>query len=95
VALGTRVAEIPLDMARARRLREVAGMTRVTVGVVELVIAVLVALGTDNGRMRSSQLEGRAGVIECCRSPCIRGMAADACMTESTLHMVRVRSLSK
>ena len=95
VALGTCVTEVALHVVRVCRLGEIRRVAGIAVRVVQLVVAILVTLGANDGGMRSRQLEGRVCVIESCRFPPIRGMAPEACVTESALHMIGICRLRK
>ncbi len=82
-------------MVRICRLREIGAMTGVTVGVLELVIPVDMALRTGQRGVGSRKLERRGGMAECRRLPGSRAVALRAHMAKVALDMIRINRLGE
>ena len=85
------VAESCCDVVRIRWSSEVHRVTRITVGVRQLIVAIDVTCLTRSCSMSPRQSEFRRTVIERRRLPHVRRMARLAIVAESACGMVRIR----
>ena len=74
--------EVPQHVVGIGRLGELCCMTGVAIGVLQLIVAVGMALRTQGGRMGTGQGELSRCMVKRCRFPCSPRMALQAVMVE-------------
>ena len=90
VAGSAIVIEVSQHVVGIGRLGELRRMTHIAIGVLQLIVAVRMALGTLGGRMSTGQRELRCRMVERCGFPGRLGMALQTVMGELPGYVVGI-----
>ncbi len=91
----TCMTEIPLHMIGIDRLRESRRVASVTISVLQLVVAIRVALGAQQACMCTRERKFRCGMAERRRLPCRSAVALGTRVAEICLDVIGIHRLRK